>query len=86
MQAHFFRECDMRSESFCVWQQAFHDASELEQRFYRASLDSARGLEAEPSEDLHRQVEESQLRCRALLRLMLRDFALQAASARAQDA
>jgi hypothetical protein len=59
---------------------------EFEQRFYTASLDSARGLEPQPSEALHREVEESQVRCRALLRLMLRDFALQAASARAVKA
>jgi hypothetical protein len=83
MQAHFLRGCAMRSETFKAWQQAFRESSELEQRYYRAVLDSARGLQPQPSEDLHREVEASQARCRTLLRRMLREFAIDAASSRA---
>lgn len=72
----------MHSELFRRWQESFHQASELELRYYRAVLREARGLEAAPGEDLRRELAEARARTRELLQLLLGACANEAANIR----
>lgn len=73
----------MHSEQFLQWRQSFQETLALERRFYRTVLDSARGLEPGPSDDLRRELAAAQARSTRLLQQLLNECAVEAASIRA---